>query len=173
MTFFLTSFILLGLLWEAVRHLLLHEELLAVLHTIPFLEKDLPNTLQTLSRFFKLGLLAGYTLFVFGFLSRRCERQADLFGAELTSTDTFISALEKVADLNGIPRDRNTNWLLSWQHPTICQRVAFLRAMRDESGRRRRFHRSIVALQFAFFGLLGYLLWQFDLPRLWKLLADF
>src|SRR5262249_13913583 len=123
--------------------------------------------------FAKLSILAAYTLLVFGFLSRRCERQADLYGASTVSTDAFINALEKVAAINGIPRDRAGNWLLSWQHPTIAQRVEFLQAMRDNPARVPSFHLSIFLLRWCFFLALGVLLWCFGLPRVIELLSQF
>jgi STE24 endopeptidase len=91
-------------------------------------------------------LVGGYVWLVFGFLSRRCERQADVFGCRAVSyldsnasadscagkvpplTETgirvFISALEKVADLNGIDRKQP-----SWRHSSIARRVAFLKKL--------------------------------------------
>jgi Zn-dependent protease with chaperone function len=98
-----------------------------------------------------VGLLGAYIFVVFGYLSRRCERQADIYGCRAVSCTrndcgehnldvalppaarglcptgirTFISALEKVACLNGISRDR-PGWLQSWQHSTIARRVEFL-----------------------------------------------
>src|SRR5207253_2445656 len=89
------------------------------------------------------GLVGAYIFVVFGFLSRRCERQADIYGCRAvpcaksnchqhkegtelppkgrglcpTGILTFISALEKVADLNGISRDK-PGWLQSWRHST-------------------------------------------------------
>src|SRR5262249_5492261 len=79
-----------------------------------------------------LTLMGGYIFLVFGFLSRRCERQADIYGCRTgscpgpegnghregtpyappghglcpTGIGTFIEALEKVARSNGISRDR-------------------------------------------------------------------
>lgn len=101
-----------------------------------------------------VAVMVGYVLVVFGYLSRRCERQADVFGCRAVScTDpaceghdeettlpprgrglcptgiyVFIQALEKVALINGISRDR-PGFLQSWQHSTIARRVAFLRRM--------------------------------------------
>lgn len=108
-----------------------------------------------------LIVAAAYLLFAFGFVSRRCEREADLFGCRAVSCDqpnceshdnraliaevstqttpcatgirTFIAALERVAVSNGISRDK-PGWLSSWQHGTIARRVTFLeRAMYDRS----------------------------------------
>lgn len=75
----------------------------------------------------------------FGWLSRRFERQADVFGAWCSSLDfrdggdpetgseltpgayAFASALENVARLNGMPRHGR-----NWRHGSIASRVAFL-----------------------------------------------
>jgi Zn-dependent protease with chaperone function len=94
-----------------------------------------------------LALVSIYVFVVFGYLSRRCERQADLFGCRTVSPDAFISALEKVADLNGIPRHR-TGWLTSWQHPTIAERVAFVERLRDNPALEPTFQRSLLQLKF-------------------------
>jgi STE24 endopeptidase len=131
------------------------------------------ESLRSLSGFVKLALLASYTLLVFGFFSRRCERQADLFGANTVSTDVFINALEKVAAINGIPRDRSGNWLLSWQHPTIAQRVDFLMEMRDHPARVPGFHRGIFMMQWTFYLTLALLLWSYPLGDIWRMLAEF
>lgn len=129
----------------------------------------LPETMQEDLRPVPLvGALGAYIFVVFGFLSRRCERQADIYGCRAVScgkadcgghadgqekaTDrtklcttgihTFISALEKVALLNGISRDR-PGWLQSWQHSTIARRVDFLQRMQADSGVELRFQRTV------------------------------
>ena len=79
---------------------------------------------------------------VFGFLSRRCERQADIFGSRAVSCQAFIAALEKVASLNGIHRER-PGWLSSWQHSTIARRVDFLEKMHADPGLERHFQRRL------------------------------
>lgn len=115
-----------------------------------------------------VGVLGAYIFVVFGFLSRRCERQADIYGcravsclkqnclchpADLelppngsglcsTGIRTFIDALEKVAFLNGIPRER-PGWLQSWQHSTIAKRVEFLHRMLHDPGLEPRFQRRV------------------------------
>ncbi len=109
---------------------------------------------NNLEMFSIVTLLVGYIFLVFGFLSRRCERQADVFGCRAvscgdphceghseptvlvergkalcpTGIKTFVRALEKVAHVNGISRDR-PGFLQSWQHSTIARRVAFLRSV--------------------------------------------
>jgi STE24 endopeptidase len=109
---------------------------------------------NNLESFSVVTLVVGYIFLVFGFLSRRCERQADVFGCRAVSCGdahceghseatvlvnrgkalcptgirTFVRALEKVAHINGISRDR-PGFLQSWQHSTIARRVAFLRSV--------------------------------------------
>jgi STE24 endopeptidase len=128
-----------------------------------------------------VALLGTYIFVVFGFLSRRCERQADLFGCRAVScgrgdctghyTDeaslprgdglcptgirTFISALDKVAFLNGISRDR-PGWLQSWQHSTIARRVQFLFDVLQKPHLERHFQRTVFLVKSGLFlALLG------------------
>jgi STE24 endopeptidase len=89
-----------------------------------------------------LTVLSLYIFLVFGFVSRRCERQADIFGSRTVSCGAFIRALEKVASLNGIHRER-PGWLSSWQHSTIAKRVAFLRRMDADAAVEGRFQRRV------------------------------
>jgi STE24 endopeptidase len=115
-----------------------------------------------------IALLGTYIFVVFGFLSRRCEREADVFGCRTVSCGsancighyadeqmgprgealcstgirTFISALEKVAYLNGISRDR-PGWLQSWQHSTIARRVHFLQQLLVEPKLESKFRRHV------------------------------
>jgi Zn-dependent protease with chaperone function len=93
-----------------------------------------------------LGVLAGYIFVVFGYLSRRCERQADIFGCRTVSCQAFINALEKVALLNGMDRER-PGWLSSWQHSTIARRVDFLERMSADPSLERRFQRRVGILK--------------------------
>jgi STE24 endopeptidase len=112
--------------------------------------------------------LAAYVFGVFGYLSRRCERQADIFacravscgdpactehhektgrvagGASLCPSGirTFCGALDKVAELNGLSRDR-PGWLHSWQHSTIAKRVAFLERMAADSSIEPKFQKRL------------------------------
>ncbi len=169
LAFFLTSVMLLGLLWDGAAAWIEQANLAKTLPSM--LGADLEETLPMLSSFVKLGFLSGYMLLLFGFLSRRCERQADLFGANTVSTDAFISALEKVADINGIARRR-----FSWLHPSIAQRVEFLQEMRDQPSRVPGFHLSMRLMQWTLYGALGvlmFLLWNFDLLDVRKLLLEF
>jgi Zn-dependent protease with chaperone function len=125
---------------------------------------DVPQYLAALPF---VGLLGTYIFVVFGFLSRRCERQADIYGCRAvscargdccghegivplpggkglcpTGIRTFIEALEKVARLNGICRDR-PGWLQSWQHSTIARRVEFLQRVLVDPSVEARFQRTV------------------------------
>ncbi len=67
-------------------------------------------------------ILAGYIRIVFGFVSRRFERQADLFGMEIMDrAEPLANSLEKIGFLNGGIRD-----VKSWHHKSIAERVDFL-----------------------------------------------
>lgn len=121
-----------------------------------------------------------YVFVVFGFLSRRCERQADIHGCRAVSCDqadcldhafaerptsnplplcptgirTFIQALERVALVNGISRDR-PGFLQSWQHASIARRVLFLEQMRHNPSLEPAFQRRLTHIKWGLFGLLG------------------
>ena len=69
-----------------------------------------------------LGIFAGYIFPLSSAICRAAANGKRIFSAAAPhgSPDTFISALEKVAIINGIPRDK-PGWLWSWQHGTIGQ----------------------------------------------------
>jgi Zn-dependent protease with chaperone function len=117
-------------------------------------------------------LIGAYVFVVFGFLSRRCERQADVYGCRAvscgagtcdghpeagpvsTSTTvlcptgirTFIAALDKVAVVNGISR-RKPGWLNAWLHGTIARRVEFLEGVLADRRAERQFQRRLGLLK--------------------------
>jgi STE24 endopeptidase len=131
-------------------------------------------------------LVGSYIFLVFGFVSRRCERQADIYGCRTVScgrshclghsTDEellpaakglcptgiqiFISALEKVAYLNGISRDR-PGWLQSWQHSTIARRVAFLESVLIDPKQEPLFQRHVGRVKWGLFLTMACLLVAF------------
>ena len=131
-------------------------------------------------------LIGSYIVVVFGFVSRRCERQADVYGCRAVSCGhgnceghddsvtfpaggsglcqtgirTFISALEKAAALNGMSRDR-PGWIRSWQHSTIARRVDFLQRVLDDRGVEKRFQRRVGVIKWVLFVGLGALLLLF------------
>ena len=124
--------------------------------------------------------LLAYMFLVFGFLSRRCERQADVYGCRAVSCGrgdcvghengavlapharglcptgirTFIYALEKVASVNGMSRDR-PGFLQSWQHGSIARRVAFLYSLLKDPVAERRFQQRVAWVKWGTFLVLG------------------
>lgn len=173
LAFFMTSFILLSFFWDQFKTWADQQHFLDLFNYPGVFGEEIKEMLVLFSGAGKLTVLGAYTLLFFGFISRRCERQADLFGSHTVSTDVFISALEKVAVINGIPRDRVGNWLLSWQHPTIAQRVDFLQAMRDDPARVPQFHRSIAMLKWSFLLALVFLVCLLGPAEVWKVLKEF
>jgi STE24 endopeptidase len=104
------------------------------------------RTYELLSMVPLLMFLAAYVFVVFGFLSRRCERQADIFGCRTVSVPVFVEALEKVGRLNGISRER-PGWLMSWQHSTIARRVEFLEKMHVDPRLESLFQRRVALVK--------------------------
>jgi STE24 endopeptidase len=119
-----------------------------------FVQQHLPALADWLASYAMLSvlplmaLLCVYVVVVFGYLSRRCERQADIQGCRTVSVPVFVAALEKVAQLNGIDRE-HPGWLQSWQHATIAQRVAFLEKMHAEPEVEPRFQRRVGMVKWA------------------------
>jgi Zn-dependent protease with chaperone function len=127
-----------------------------------------------------MTLVLAYVFVVFGFVSRRCERQADIYGCRAVSCGLpdclghdgetaptgrtpppcptgiriFIQALEKVALLNGINREK-PGFLQSWQHSTIARRVAFLQEMLRDPAIEPRFQRGVLLVKCGLFLMLG------------------
>jgi STE24 endopeptidase len=127
-----------------------------------------------------VAVLLAYIFVVFGFLSRRCERQADVFGCRAvscaspdcgghesevpfaphgqglcpTGINTFIRALEKVASVNGISRDQ-PGFLQSWQHASIGRRIEFLQQMLLDPRVERRFQRRVFLFKALLLVILG------------------
>jgi len=115
-----------------------------------------------------LGATVVYWGVGFGWLSRRFERQADVFGARCaapsaercevpcslhldtgtvregaggvcaTGVAVFTSALERVALLNGIPHEER-----NWRHSSIGSRIRFLSTLAGDPGEARRFSRLV------------------------------
>jgi Zn-dependent protease with chaperone function len=142
-----------------------------------------------------VALLGTYIFVVFGFLSRRCERQADIYGCRAVSCHrgdcpghdnalmlaaggaglcptgirTFIEALEKVARLNGISRDR-PGWLQSWQHSTIARRVEFLQRMLADPAVEPRFQHTVRLVKWILLLGLAAVLMAFAASEGWAVL---
>jgi STE24 endopeptidase len=155
--FLLASFPVLGQIWQLSN-----------------LDSVLGLNRQDLALLPLIPVVGVYIFVVFGFLSRRCERQADIYGCRAVSCgrpdcaghDTvealvpragglcptgirsFISALEKVAYLNGISRER-PGWLQSWQHSTIARRVHFLERVLKDPEVEPKFQRRVGLVKWA------------------------
>ena len=150
MMFLIGSVTCLELLWQ-----------LAQLFLLPSLKPWLGSRdFESISAFPLLFCMSVYLFVVFGYLSRSCETQADIFGGRTTSNEVFISALEKVADLNNIPREK-PGWLASWRHPTIAKRVDFLRRMGEDPELEPRFQRRIGLLKWSLALILSAVLLAF------------
>jgi STE24 endopeptidase len=155
----------------------------ATLYLKPYLDV-LPtlSTREDLAILLLVACLGTYIFVVFGFLSRRCERQADIYGCRAVSCGrsgcpghepgaalpggeglcstgirTFINALERVASINGISRDR-PGWLQSWQHSTIARRVEFLQRMLGDPALEPRFQFRVAIVKWCLLLSLGALL---------------
>ena len=165
--FLQASLVILYILWDALAP------------RLTFLE-EAGKSLQALPL---VALAGAYIFLVFGFLSRRCERQADVYGCRAvscadplcaghgaateltpggrdlcpTGIRTFINVLEKVASLNGISRDR-PGWLQSWQHSTIARRVEFLQQVLADPALEGRFQRRVGLVKWGLFAGLAALL---------------
>lgn len=122
-----------------------------------------------------LVCLVVYFLGFFGFLSRRFERQADVFGcravscgrthcpphADLNAHETalpestnlcpvgirlFANALSRVEQLNGSPEGL-LSWLSTWRHGRVSRRLAFLNSLEGRPDAERRFQSGIAHLR--------------------------
>jgi STE24 endopeptidase len=156
------------------------------------------TTRQHLATLLLSSSLVAYLFVVFGFVSRRCERQADIYGCRAvscarldctgheagevllpggrglcpTGIRTFINALEKVASVNGISRNR-PGWLQSWQHSTIARRVDFLRSVLADPAVEPRFQRAVLYVKWAMLLGLGALMLLLGKHWEWSNLLSF
>ncbi len=138
-----------------------------------------------------LAVLLLSWLFGFGWLSRRFERQADLFGVRcvapevkkcldwcpvhgkqtgpglcVTAANVFGRTLAKIADLNGIPRDAP-----SWRHGTIESRCQLIERFAVDPLALRKFDRRVFLTKVLLFAacllgtmIAGWLYWP-DIAR--------
>jgi len=99
----------------------------------------------------------------FGVLSRACERQADVYGAQLAGDPCHMAAaLYSVARLSGAdPHEPN------WRHYSIADRVAYLGRLRDSAHTQSYHGRYMMNLRAIILVLLGIGLAMtlFDSPR--------
>jgi tetratricopeptide (TPR) repeat protein len=99
-------------------------------------------------------LLCVYIRFVFGFLSRTFEREADVCAAELLGTPVpLILALEKIALMSGDVRE-----LHSWRHYSVAERVRYLSAVGYDAAEQARYHGRARRIVWALLGAVALLL---------------
>jgi STE24 endopeptidase len=131
-----------------------------------------------------LLVLGAYVFVVFGLVSRRFERQADLFGCRAVSCGraecpphrdvdgpagpahgaapavcpagirTFVDALTNVAALNGMRRER-----FCWRHGSIARRVAFLESLEGRPEAETRFQRGVIRLRVVLVAVVSLAWW--------------
>ncbi len=96
-----------------------------------------PSDVRTCS--VSLVLVAIEFRMIWGYLSRACERQADLVGVELCGDPRVMrAALRSVARHNGMPEDAP-----SWAHYSIQERAAFLERVAADPGQAARHHQVV------------------------------
>jgi STE24 endopeptidase len=82
---------------------------------------------------------------VFGFVSRRFERQADLYCIEMGfDAEQLIAAFEKIATLSGMP-----STIRSWRHFSLARRIEFLRRVQEDHAVAEAFTRRVKLLKAA------------------------
>ncbi len=147
-----------GVLGHELGHIRHHHQILLMLWFSTFLSCVLPvwewgllNNAWGVPEEWLLWAQAGFILFAlaiglrigFGWISRGCERQADLVGAELVnSPDIMSSALKRVAELSGQALDAP-----SWRHHSIAERIRFLTQTREDHGLIAQHHRFMFNLR--------------------------
>ena len=90
-----------------------------------------------------LVFAAFYWMFVFGFLSRRLEQQADVFAVKVSSgPSALIAALQKLALLSG-----TATGVGSWRHFSISRRTRLLAELPERPDRLRRAERTLYIAQ--------------------------
>lgn len=87
-------------------------------------------------------LMLLYFRYLFGYLSRTFERQADVYAAGLIGTPVpLVLALEKIALMSGDIRE-----LGSWRHDSVSRRVRYLSEIGYDGAAQERYHRKVARL---------------------------
>jgi len=109
-------------------------------------------------------LVVVYFRFLFGYLSRAFERQADVYAAGLVGTPVpLILALEKIALMSGDIRN-----LRSWRHHSVDQRVRYLGEVGYDPAKQSAYHRGmrivsgLVATSVVLFSAWASYLWMHE-----------
>ncbi len=156
LVFLVASLLVLSALWDWLFRLLPAEFGDELLQWLPWAEFWSANR-ELLIAVPMLLTMTVYLFVVFGLVSRRCEQQADLYASRAVAAPPMINALEKVAWLNGMSRER-PGWLASWRHGTIAQRVGCLRRAQADPRWEARCLRHIALIKWGLLAGLGSLL---------------
>jgi hypothetical protein len=106
-----------------------------------------------------LALVAVWFGVMFGWVSRRFEQEADVFGIETLplsdpsadpATHPFARAMERIGTEAGAIRE-----VTGWRHFSIADRVDFIRRYLADDSVRRRYRRSIVTLRTVLLCVIG------------------
>lgn len=141
-----------------------------VMHLLFFADQNIDRGILQLS---SLLALLGMWLFGFSWVSRKFERQADLYGVRCLTPDMkncppscpvhgdtvrpglcigaanlFGRTLAKIADLNGIPRDAP-----SWRHGSIEDRCKQIEVFSHDTPALERFDRNVLRIKLGMIAL--------------------
>jgi Zn-dependent protease with chaperone function len=105
------------------------------------------NLLSTISIAIILLFILFYFRYIFGFVSRNFERQADISALELKgNADGIISALNKIAAAGSHSRTAP-----SWHHFSIAQRTEFLEDCQQHPGLVNKHHKRVSRIKTGYF----------------------
>ena len=95
-----------------------------------------------------LTFLIIYFIFIFRYLSRRCEHQADLYAVRLTEKpEAFKDALAKLAILNSVPRSIQRFFEIFNTHPSIHRRIEFINQWIEQNSVVQRYKNYLVEVK--------------------------
>jgi Zn-dependent protease with chaperone function len=98
---------------------------------ISSLQENISKTFSLFYIAYAFGLLFLFWFAIFGYVSRRLERYADIFALEKVGGEPFATALEKITQASG-----GAKFLSTWRHFSAEKRAQFARAW--EEGKRER-----------------------------------
>lgn len=122
------------------------------------------SLLSLVSTLCSLTFLIIYFIFIFRYLSRRCEHQADLYAVRLTEKpEAFKGALAKLAVLNSVPRSIQRFFEIFNTHPSIHRRIEFINQWIAQNSAVQRYKNYLVEVKVLIallpvFGILAILL---------------
>ena len=103
---------------------------------------------QILPTLCSLTFLITYFVFIFRYLSRRCEHQADLYAVRLTEKpEAFKTALMKLAVLNSVPKSIRRLFEVFNTHPSIDRRIEFINRWIARNSRIQRYKNYLIEVK--------------------------